>query len=341
MEVKPVAQGTIVNKPVALPIKEEIKIKLEDKIMFPKEFPKVVFLRRVPIPGRLPGQNLDESKQKIGSGWKGSAILRGLNFSEEVKYLKDIIGLSPESTNWEIATKNYWANISKEVPPKDGVELEVGLRYFTAADYEYDQTQCLRGVNGELIDHKGLPINMADYILWRYCLNYSRVANVPEDIGKSPKIEFYLFSKDKEITDKKNILNSKRKASMLLYKRLSERDWVDYILRVLIAQDQSHTKDVRSLNKMTEDEKDILLDEYVGSNPDKFLGLAEDKNLEVRSFIELCVAMGKLTRIPNTDTITMDGVSLGNSIMEVISFLNNPKNNDVLQTLKAQIKHTI
>lgn len=316
-------------------------IKLEDKILFPKEFNKTVYIRRIPIPGRLPGQNLDESKQKIGSGFKGSSVLRGLSFKEEIKYLKEIIGLSPESPNWEMTTKTYWANISKDVP-KDGVILEVGLKYTSKEDYEYDQKEAPRDFNGTLTEHKGYPINMADYILWRYCLLYSRVANTPEDIGKSPKIEFYLFNKDKEIADKAKILNSKRKAQQVMWKRLSERDWVDYVLTVLMAQDKGQNKkDVRTLAAMSEEEKDIMLDELVTGNPSGFLAIAEDKNLEIKSFIELCIASGKLERIPNTDTITMDGTALGNSLMEAVSFLNNPKNNQVYLTLKAQMKITV
>lgn len=309
------------------------------KPFIPKEVSRVVFLRRIPSPGKLPGQNPDEAKLKIGGGWKGSAILRGLTHPEEIKYLPTLIGLSPESPNWEVATRAYWANISKEVPPDKGVELEVGLKYHNEEDFLYDENECTRDANGTLIDHRGTPINIADYILWRYCLLYSRVANVPEDIGKSPKIEFYLFNKDKEIKDKKITLDSKRKAMQLMFKRLAERDWVDYILRVLMATDKAVARDVRSLGSMGEDEKDILLDEYVVNSPERFLAFAEDKNLEMRSFIELCIAMGKLTRIANTDTIVMDGTPLGNAMSEVIAFFNNPKNNEVLQTLKAQIKH--
>lgn len=335
-------EGNVIPEPIDTKGDESTNAspKLENKMVFPKEFPRTVYLRRVATIPKLPGQDLDEAKQKIGSGWKGSSVLRGLTFAEEHKYLKDIIGLSTDSPNWETATKSYWANISKEVPPKDGVQLEVGLRYKTKEDYEHDQISGVRDTNGTLIDHKGIPINVSDYILWRYCLLYSRVANTPEDIGKSPKIEFYLFNKDKEIANKKTLLNSKRKAIQLMYKRLGERDWVDYILTVLIAQDKSFTKNVRDLSTMEEDEKDILLDEYVASSPDKFLALAEDKNLQIRSFIELCIVAGKLTRIPNTDTINMDGTLLGNSTIEAIAFLNNPKNNQTLQTLKAQVKHT-
>lgn len=319
--------------------KEVIKSDSTDGMIFPRQFPSIVFVRRVPIPAKLPGQDISEAILKIGSSFKGNSVLRGLTFEEEHKYLPSIIGADVSSPNWESQTRDYWINISKPVPPGDGLELEVGLQYNSKEDYIYDRDVAKRDSNGTLVNHKGTPINIADYILWRYCLYYSRVANTFELRGMSPKIEFYLFSKSREISDKKETLNSKRKAISLMYKRISERDWVDYVLRVLIARDKSHTKTVSSIAKMSEDEKDILLDEYVATNPEGFLLLAEDKNLEMRSFIEQCIAMGKLTRIANTDTVTMEGTPLGNSVIDVISFLNNPKNNETLQILKAQIKH--
>lgn len=317
---------------------EDVKI-LPTK-SYPKEVSKRIFLRRIPTTAKLPGQNLDEAILKIGSGFKGSSVLRGLNFKEEQRFLPDIIGLSKDSPNWEHATRNYWAGISKPVPAKDGLELEVGLRYNSYEDYEKDLNG-ERDENGTLINVAGTPINIAEYILWRYCLVYSRVANIPEDIGKSPKIEFFLFSKDKEIQDKKSALNSRRKASQLFYQRMGERDWVDHVLRVLSAIDKNPLKkSVQAIGQMGDDEKDILLEQYVDESPERFLSIANDKHLELKAFVEICIATGKLNRIPNTDTITMDGLTLGNSINEVVEHLNNPKNVKTLSTLKAQIKIT-
>jgi hypothetical protein len=323
-----------------------VNIKLQDKIVFPKTFSKIVYVRRVTkddgkAKDRLPGQNLDDHSDKIGSGFQGSSVLRGLTFVEEKRFLENIIGISSQSQDWEKKTKEYWSNISKNVPAGTGLELEVGLRYDKQEDYDYDQNLELNN-NGIIIECKGTPINISDYILWRYCLVYSRVANTPEDKNKSPKIDFYLFSKDKEIHDKKINLNTKRKANQLYYKNIADRNWVNFMITVLVAKDKSPTrKTVAEVSNMSDDEKDILLDQYVSENPELFMIIGEDKNLEVKSFVELCVASGKLTRIPNTDTITMEGNTLGNSISEVVSYLLNPKYAETYQTLKAQLKHTL
>lgn len=327
-------------KPVSnVPRLEEIK--LQDKIIFPKEFSKTVYLKRKENKDRLPGQNLDDHKDKIGSAFKGASVLRGLTFNEEEKYLQGIMGISKSSQDWEKETKKYWCNISKDVPAGKGLELEVGLRYTTQEEYDYDQ-KLFKNEDGVIEDCKGTPLNIADYILWRYCLVYSRVANIPEDKDKSPKIDFYLFSKDKEIQDKKKTLNVKRKANQLYYQRIADRSWVDFILTILVAKDKSPLKKtIAEIARMSDDEKDILLDSYASEDPEAFVALGEDKNLEIKSFVELCIASGKLSRIPNTDTITLEGNTIGNSLSETVAFLLNPKHSQTYQTLKAQLKHTV
>jgi len=324
------------------PITKGDEIELKDKMSFPREFSKIVYLRRIPAHAKLPGQNPDEADVKVGASYKGSSTLKGLTFEEEEKYLPEIIGISSSSPEWAKETRNYWGNISKKVPPGDGVELQIGLFYATQEDYDYDQ-KLVAAPEGNLFNHKGKPINLADYIIWRYCLVYSRVANNESFIGLSPKIEMFLYSKDKEVADKKKIINSKRAANTLYYKNIIDREWVDYVLTVLVAQDKNPARKVtvQQLQSMSEDEKDVLLDTYATDNPDAFVIIGENKDLQMRAFIERCIAAGKLTRIPNTDTITMDGTPVGNTINEAVAFMNNSKNSQTLQSLKAQLKLTL
>lgn len=306
-------------------------------ITFPKQFPKKVFVRRKQKMAALPGIDVEESKLKIGSSYKGSSVARGLTFMEEKRFLPAILGIDSNSPSWEQNTMEFWANITKPVPPGDGLELEVGMYYESKEDYEHDQNLPLNS-DGIAVGLKGIPLNVADYILWRYCLVYSKVANDFSKAYASPNIDFYLFNKDAEIKDKKIVLATRQKAFALFNQNIGDRDWVDYMLRVLIAPDKTSKVKLRDLVTISEDEKDIILDGYMQNTPDKFLTLGNDKNLEMKSFIELGISCGKLVRIPNTDTITLDGVTLGNSLDESVGFLNNPQNADTLRTLKAQVK---
>lgn len=313
----------------------------EIKMSFPREFSHKVFVRRKKNLPNLPieGDFIDESIIKIGASWREKSVLRGLEAEEESRWLPKIIGTQVTSPNWEAEAANYWKNISRVVPltNKDGsggLELEVGLRYKSQEDYDTDQNAPRE--EGAVINPKGEPISMADYILWRYCLRYSRVANSIEDINKSPKIEMYLFSREKDIKDKKASFELRKKASQLLYKRLNERDWVDHILRLLIVQDGEAKVTIKDLSTITDDEKDIMMDNYANKNPGLFLSLGEDRNLELKSFVEICIALGLLHRIANTNSVSMDGNTIGNTMDEVVTFLRNPENQHSLATLKAQ-----
>ena len=346
----------ISNKPnPTIPVKPalpETRVVQEVLQKFPREFSDIVYIRRKKTES-LPttGEFLDESVAKIGSSLKGNSPLRGLNFEEEKKYLPQIIGISNNSPDWEKATKDYWDNISKNVPTSDkegngGLKLEIGLRYDTIEDYEKDQKSIktwgeLEIGNGKqkiaIENPKGTPINIADYILWRFCLVHSKVANSLEEVGKSPKIEFYIYSKQKEIKEQKVTFENKRKASQLLYTNLGDRLWVEHMLRLLIQNDKSPSVSIREVSSITEDEKDILLESYMHKVPIIFSAFAEDKNLEMKSFIEICIASGFLVRIPNTNSISFEGETIGNTIEETVTYLNNTSNSGVLGQLRAHV----
>lgn len=312
------------------------------KLIYPRVVSRLVYIRRKRTGISLPveGEFIDESIQKIGPAYRFKSVLRGLEPQEEERWLPRIIGVQPTSDNWGKATEDYWAHISRVVPPNNkdgsgGLELEIGMRYETEADFLADEQGKL-DEDGALLNPKGNPINPTDYILWRYCLRYSKVANSYEEIHKSAKIEFYIFSKDKDIKDKKNAFELRKEANQLLYKNLSDRSWVEHMLRVLVQSDPEAQVGIKDIPRLDDNEKDVLLDQYASKMPASFLTYGKDRHLEMKSFIEVCVVVGLLNRIPNTQSISLDGQTLGNTTEEVVAFLLNPQNNGVLGQLKAQ-----
>lgn len=311
------------------------------KTNFPRGFSHIVYLRRVPPKNQLPtsGNYTDESIHKIGSAYRNKAILRGLTPEEEKRWLPLIIGVNSDSPEWSKKTEDYWIHISKEVPLGDGVKLEVGLFYENEEDYETDEKSA-KDKNGVTLNPKGNPIDVVDYILWRYCLLYNKVANNFEDIGKSANIDFYLYSKQREIKEKALAFNIRKEATQLLFSNLSDRNWVNFILRLFVQEDKSGKYTIQELETIDDSEKDVALEEYMMKNPTKFLAWGKDKNLKLRSDLELWIAQGLLSRVPNTQSVSHDGVTIGNTTEEVMVFLNNPKNKGILDTLTAQSKIT-
>lgn len=309
-----------------------------DKGSWPREYSKEVWIKRSPALLGLPGQPQEDVNPKIGSAFRNRDVLRGLTTDEEKRFFPDIIGIQPLDINWNKEAKNYWININVPVPVS-GLKLQVGIMYNNYEDYIFDQEQApWNGVSKIRYNLKGTPININDYIIWRYCLEYGRVANKVEDINISPNIGFYLYSRDEEIVVNKRSLEDRKKANRYFYDNMGDRDWVDHTLRVMIANDKSSSITAVHVYSLSEDEKDIMLEEYVKKRPSEFYRIGTDKDLRTRSFIERAIAEGHLKRIPNTDTVVYDTTPIGSSTDQAVAFFKDSRNVDLVNTIRARMK---
>lgn len=279
----------------------------------------------------------------IGSAFaKGSSdVLRGLNFAEEIRFLPKIIGISSNSDKWEASTRLYWANIRKYVQPKTGVELETGFQFVKriVADKEYTAQQCAtRFAQATTEETKALwgePINIPDYILYRHCLVYSKVANSEADIYKSPNIRFYMTSKA-EVQAKASMgIKSKQKAMQMYLSILNDRDKIDGILFL----SKNKAGNPYNPDTMSDTDKDIETDWLSTEKPDHFVNLAGDSKLGVKTLIERAINKGVLKRIDNTDVIYYgDNTLIGNNMNEAVMYMENAANTKTVALIKTQVK---
>ena len=89
-------------------------------------------------------------------------------------------------------------------------------------------------------------------------------------------------------------------------------------------------------DRMTEDQIENSLYELKNSNPKKFVRIATDKNLELRSEIDEFVSAGVLRKIGN-QVIFIDEV-LGDTVEDTIVYLKDKKNSGKLTILRAKLK---
>lgn len=305
---------------------------------------------------RLSSQDLQLSDikniERVGSSFRGGDVLRGLTLEEEKTYLPTILGVSDVSQNWGLLTREYWANISKDVPigekPEDGLKLETGMYYATkegllAALQEENQEWATYKRNRELnreyqmkFDARflhGTPINPADYVLWRYLLLYSECANTPEEANNSNRIRFYLFSE------------AQRKQQLAVTTDLKNKAYAHYLK---IAGD---TETVSNLIHVLNDEQGFIppdgnepyelvsaVERFMQAKPSRFLEIATDANLSTKAFIQRAIQAGILRRLPNSEIIMFgDNTTLGNTLAEAIDFINTPTNQEVAKIIKAQL----
>lgn len=293
------------------------------------EVSKKVYVRRRPrtvTRGTGEEMSYQDSKPMIGSSLKGQEVLRGLEVGDEEKrYLKDIVGISPTSEKWEESTKKYWSNIRVYVPTGLGLELEIGFKYKTEEAKALGEASD----NYAIKQQHGDPISPTNYVLWRYCLVYSHVSNNLDEVENSPKIRFYLFSKEEDINLKTQQLELRKKAYTMYLTTAGDRDKVQSILTVL--QDPAAVIG-------NDKEKDMALESRATANPAEFIRVCTDSALTMKAFIENCIAKGHLRRIENTDTIIYgSNTPIGNNIDDAVAYLNSANNATIYNNLKAKM----
>lgn len=290
----------------------------------------------------LPGDDVSLHNQKVGASLRGSGPLKGLNFAEEKKYLPEIINVSPQDVGWRLATNDYWNNISVPIPA-DGVTtnklqgkvLKFTLEFKTKADATaFEKTlnfesKAEASRKGEVID------GIADYILWRYCLVYGKVANSFEDVGKSPKILFYLYSKANETLVEHAAFKDRVKAQTLFTGILMKKDVLDAVL-LMFDQDLSVFENLQ--------DKHLALEALIKVRPSDFVKFVEDTYLTEKATIRKATERGILHRPNNTDSYYFgenNEVLLGSTLMDAVLYWksDNEKNVQIVTAIKARLNN--
>jgi len=180
----------------------------------------------------------------------------------------------------------------------------------------------------------GTPIKVSDYLLYKYCMVYSQVANELALAEKSPNIRFYLHS-EAEIKLAKERKHKADKDRMNIY--IDTIKSVSKVENVLYALDKGDK--VRSIKDDTD--LFILLEEVSKERPAAFVAAAKDKNLVYKGTIEKYIATGILRRLDNTQ-IVVDaadpGIIIGNSLDESVSFFASKKNEAIVSEYNAKYK---
>ena len=287
---------------------------------------------------------------RLGSSTR--AVQHLLARSEELKViLPTVVGTSPNDSDWQDKVGMY-LNDFFILLPRGGLTMDCGYTFDVyesriandlksyeatlpkAADDNNREKYILNCIQGKLYNGKFKVSeenlyryvtfnNPVEYINWRMCLNHGKVANSVEDIRKSTNIEFYLTSEEQILEAKRNITKLRNNAIKFYNDIISDTD-ISTINPYIISSGLVNSIDYyKSLN--FEDKCSLLLD-MCNNNPEGFLKLKEDKNLNTRSKIILYVWYGILKYLPNSTTI-VDAAdvekTIGNTMEEAISYFSN------------------
>lgn len=305
---------------------------------------------------------LPKKRDYIGSSIRSSQVLAS-NRAEVEAYFPQLLGISVNNENFVTRLKQYLNNI--QVPVNElGVTFDCSFRFNHKRDYfafkareeeiemtykkaNKQSTKDLRAALAIKINDLnnleseqyavGSPVNITDYILYRHCLLYRDIAKDTALINCDPFVRFYLKddAKDKERQQKlrQEINNAKRNYIEVI----GDDEMLDavYIQYCVVAG----LPIVNSLLSERMD-KESQLDKFSTSEPVKFNSIVKDRDLRIKSLIELLIARGEFVRSQfNQNITTQDGEFIGANMKEAIAWAKNPENENVLAAFKNKLKY--
>lgn len=311
--------------------------------------------RRANIKSMPPRRNI------IGSSISSTRILSS-NKDEVEKYFPQIIGMSPNNPEFVTRVKAYLSNISfnvqdagstlnvsftydkkkdyltiKEKEDKINAKREAVARNNTAAIKEAVKiwTQEINDLETEKAKY-GHPDNIEEYLLYRHCLLYRDIAKDISLINSDSSLRFYIKDENKEAERAKRLIDERRKA-MRNFLALEASDKKRNA--VFIQMTVNNGGNIAEAMLKTPDQQVSALMAYLNDSPDKFNDLFDDKNVEMKSFIEALIARGELIRPEyNQQISTADGTFIGSNMNEAVAYFNNPTNKPVLEAMQNKYK---
>lgn len=304
---------------------------------------------------------LGQRKETIGSSIRSCQVLSS-NAEEVNAYFPALIGLSPNNPDFITRVKAWLSNIQFTINEND-VSLDVSFIYNKKSDYleiqkkedeinrEYDKvdranTSAIKEALKKKIDalnalesskHKyGRPVNLEEYLMYRHCLLYNDVAKDIALINSDPSLRFYIKDEAREAEKQKKLTEQKTKA-MKNFVELNGT--TSKFNAVYVAMCVSRNDNLADALLKDHNEKVAALIEFVNTNPDKFNRFVEDKNVQIKAFIETLITRGELVRSEfNQQISTAEGTFVGANMNEAIAWFENPEHKDVREAYENKLK---
>ena len=172
------------------------------------------------------------------------------------------------------------------------------------------------------LDPENVPM---DFLKHKVCLSTSKVANSVTDKHKYPDALFVIFDEEEDAKKENVKISAKRKA----YAKFGEMSTEDMrgILKII-----GKKKPENVYNEVVEN----VLANFVETEPARFMTLVADPLKNTKILIDDLISLGIITKSGSYFKHGDDPI--GNSTDEVAMYLEDPKNQTLLVSLKGRVK---
>lgn len=263
---------------------------------------------------------LGEAYKPLGPYFKGKITGTGLSsFEEQRLLLPDFLGIESNDRNFRAEVMRHYDNLLVRIP-KEGLTLEIGLEKDNSKPPSLDNQ----------------PISLRDYLIYRWAVEHPDVALTKDEAQRSYSKKFFILDPN-QVNAQALSVNSLEDKAYELYMRFKDDSIkVDQILTML-------GRNITNLKK----DKILVLKQYASKNAKldptqqaeafkKFIDVCEDKDLEMKFWIEEGIAIQYLKRVGNNIVYNETSIPVGVNMSDAVLYFKNPKNSRELNLLKMQ-----
>lgn len=271
--------------------------------------PEIKEVRIMRIPeggGHLPTEVLNDAKMKLSSVLVHQRPYRGLSQEMERELLPEIIGVSADDNDFSAKARKYWAEMTIDVP-QEGHQLQVPVYPEGEAPSPQDP-------------------HVEDWIKYQWAKDHPQVADSRQEAESNINKRFFIHDPEREAARENKESKLRQKAYMELAKASENEDKLDVLVRVLTNQNPG---------KLSNHEKENVLDTKLNNNPEEFIAAATDKDLAVRGLIMDAIEYEVLNKIGNQ--IMYQDEVIADTMDEAVAWFKNDRNSGTVQEIKAKI----
>ena len=258
-------------------------------------------------------QSLTQERSATIGGYllKGGAVGTGLTFEETKKWMPAIVGTEASDPKFRAEVNKYFNNIMIPIP-FEGKTLNITL------------------------DEQGEPENLEDYLKYKFILGHPKVAATKVEGETDSYKEYYIEDEQLELSKKTKMLKSKTNATIRFVEVIEDEVRLDWVLRQLTTKYPKELGSITVLTSLKPEEKKLKAGEILDKDPDFFMAVADDEDLQFKAQIASMVESQVIQKVGNEYVYGSE--PLGN-LEAAIAYLKNPNNSENYAIMLAKLSN--
>lgn len=261
-----------------------------------------VQIRRRETKSHLPPPVVSNAKKILSSIYSGQGPLKGIKGDEEKELLAKYLGMDKDEKGFSNVCRSFWADLRVEIP-SDGKVLNITKN-------EDDE-----------------PVDIHDYLVYKWAEKHKHVAKDRQAMLDDSSKKFYIYDPDVEMRYQNQKVNMKKQAYKEFIKISDDEEKIDRVITLLTDSDP---------DQMSTQQKENYLDQLIEENPEKFVSVVTDKDLDIKAEIAQMVELNIIRKAANQYWYIDQ--KLGNDIEETVLFFKDKKQSETVTTLRAKLQ---